>query len=277
MKTARAWGHVARIPTQFCGMMPSNLSVWRGVWHPIGEGQWRGNRGGRFIGWAYRVSGEGHVQFKRADPFSVAVYDIEGNLDHVERGSALADHLDALEATVREKTRRRDSAAGTRYFGEWLRSGGGWHSEKVKAGQKRAKREREARREQKLAEMLSASQDWAAAVERGSLPRHQKPPAQPAQPAQPTRHTPDADARPSGSYMALDIQIELGGVLDAIAEEFEGRPDLSEILDSAHRGLERGRILDFSPTVWGLGWESERDLDGLKPEKLLDFGDSDAK
>ena len=77
--------------------------------------------------------------------------------------------------------------------------------------------------------------------------------------------------------MALDTQIELGGVLDAIAEEFEGRPDLSEILDSAHRGLERGRILDFSPTVWGLGWESERDLDGLKPEKLLDFGDSDAK
>lgn len=83
-------------------------------------------------------------------------------------------------------------------------------------------------------------------------------------------------ARREGGYCRFDAHIELGGVLDAIAEEFEDRTDLTEIIDSASRCLETTRILDVAP--WARGrWEDERmRIWEPMPEKLLDFGQLDS-
>jgi len=228
---AKSWGHATTIPREFWGVLPGNLPGFgpgdRKRWHRIAEGDWRGNRGERFRGWFFWVDDNRDVHFKREDPFSLAFYDLGGNLDRVDRGAEWEEHRRDLSNREHEKRIR-------------------------KRARDRKKQLRESRRRKRL----WAARDWASAVALGNTPAEGlNQPAQPAQPAFNFREFWEERAAPSGSYMALDSVIEIGGVIDAIAEEFEGRDDLCEILYSATRGLERRRIVDYSPSTKGEGWE----------------------
>lgn len=260
---AKSWGHATTIPGEFWGVLPGNLPGFgpgdRKRWHRIAEGDWRGNRGERFRGWFFWVDDNRDVHFKREDPFSLAFYDPGGNLDRVDRGAEWEEHRRDLSNREHEKRIR-----------------------------KRARDRKKALQESRRTGRLRAARVWASAVTLGHVGNSPTPPDPSSRCRYLIPEVREQEPAPSGSYMALDSVIEIGGVMDAIAEEFEGRDDLCEILDSATRGLESRRIVDYSPSKQGLGWDPVAPLPGdvgggsdrqgwsvrqVRPNWDLDFSD----